>query len=237
MPDVIYGIPLAQIISSRHHTLMNVALASQTADPKWVKCVRQVVDAAGIIDSELEERLTKTLIALPRSLFVAENLVPHTTKDIPLPIGFGQVMTRPSMMARICGLVQPRSGMRILEVGSGSGYLAAILSSLDATVYGVEAIPALAQISRKKLDYLGFQDVVIHAGDGFLGWREHAPYDGIVVSTPVPSVELELLSQLSTDSGLLVAPIVDEEGEFLCQWQRSAKGFKSFRLERCGFDS
>src|SRR6185503_1880760 len=119
--------------------------------------------------------------AVPRHAFVEPALAAAAYDDRPLPIGFGQTISQPYMVARATELAAPREGDRVLEVGAGCGYQAAVLARLAAQVYAVEIVPGLAALAAEKLAALGVRNVVVEAFDGGAGWPEHAPYDVIVV--------------------------------------------------------
>jgi protein-L-isoaspartate(D-aspartate) O-methyltransferase len=126
--------------------------------------------------------------------------------DSPYPIGYEQTISQPYIVAVMLNLLHLSGGERVLEVGTGSGYQAALLSLLAAEVHTVELIPALAEHAAKTLAGLAYQNVYVHVGDGSLGWPESAPYNGIVVSAAAPRVPTPLLDQLA-DEGVLVIPV------------------------------
>ena len=148
------------------------------------------------------------LEAAPRHLFVPAQERPKAYEDRPLPIGDGQTISQPYMVALMTSLLALRPGERVLEIGTGSGYQAAILSHVAAEVYTIEIRAPLAERARRTLADLGYRNVHVRTGDGFQGWSDAAPFDGIIVTAAPPSVPDPLLRQLKT-GGRLVIPVGD----------------------------
>jgi len=148
------------------------------------------------------------LEAAPRHLFVPPQERPKAYEDRPLPIGDGQTISQPYMVALMTSLLALRPGERVLEIGTGSGYQAAILSHVAAEVYTIEIRKPLAERARRTLCNLGYRNVHVRTGDGFQGWPDAAPFDGIIVTAAPPSVPDPLLRQLKT-GGRLVIPVGD----------------------------
>ena len=146
------------------------------------------------------------LDAVPRHLFVPAQERPKAYEDRPLPIGDGQTISQPYMVALMTSLLELRPGGRVLEIGTGSGYQAAILSRVAAEVYTIEIRKPFAERARNTLADLGFRNVQVRNGDGFQGWPGAAPFDAIIVTAAPPSVPGPLLSQLKT-GGRLVIPV------------------------------
>jgi protein-L-isoaspartate(D-aspartate) O-methyltransferase len=145
-----------------------------------------------------------------REDFVPEELTPFAYEDAPLPIGEGQTISQPYVVALTIQELGLRGGERVLEVGTGSGYAAAILSRIASEVYTIERVPSLAESAEERLARLGFANVHVTCGDGSLGWPEHAPYDAIAVAAGGPKPPPALLSQLAL-GGSLVIPVGDSE--------------------------
>ncbi|HXV21299.1 MAG TPA: protein-L-isoaspartate(D-aspartate) O-methyltransferase [Desulfuromonadales bacterium] len=143
---------------------------------------------------------------VPRHHFVAESLAHEAYADRPLPIGYGQTISQPFMVGYMTEIVAPGPGRRILEVGTGSGYQAAVLAATGAEVYSIEIIPQLAESAAERLRRLGFETVRVRAGDGYFGWAEHAPFDAIVVTAAAEFIPPPLLAQLK-DGGRMVIPV------------------------------
>ena len=143
---------------------------------------------------------------VPRECFVAEYQQDQAYDDGPLPIGEGQTISQPYVVALMTEAVEPRPGDRALEVGTGSGYAAAVLATIVAEVYTIERLGRLAQKARQRLASLGYHNVHVLEGDGTLGWPEHAPYDAIIVTAGGPRVPAPLLEQLAI-GGRLIMPV------------------------------
>jgi protein-L-isoaspartate(D-aspartate) O-methyltransferase len=144
--------------------------------------------------------------AVPRERFVPAHLAHRAYDDGPLPIGEGQTISQPYVVAAMTEALRPQPRDRVLEVGTGSGYAAAVLASIVAEVYTIERVASLAESARRRLADLGYTTVHVRLGDGSLGWAEHAPYGAIVVTAGGPDVPRSLLRQLALD-GRLVMPV------------------------------
>jgi protein-L-isoaspartate(D-aspartate) O-methyltransferase len=156
--------------------------------------------------------------AVPRAQFVLPRDLNAAYGDHALPIGYGQTISQPSLVARMTYLLELRPGDRVLEIGTGSGYQTAVLAALGyVEVYTVEVIPELAAQARERLEGLGHQNIHYRLGDGYLGWAEYAPYDGIIVTAAPAHVPPPLLNQLA-DGAYLVIP-VGPTGETQVLWR------------------
>lgn len=164
--------------------------------------VRTQIMARGI----KEPSVLKAMAEVPRHLFVPKQLWLEAYEDYPLPIGGGQTISQPYIVALMTELLEVNRGDRVLEVGTGSGYQAAILAKLTDHVFSVEIDSSLAQLAGEKLKQLGFPQVKIKSGDGFFGWPEEAPFNGIMVTCAAPSVPEPLFDQLA-ENGRLVIPL------------------------------
>ena len=164
--------------------------------------VEEQIRARGIRN----ERVLAAMERVPRHLFVPENLRREAYEDHPLPIGDGQTISQPYIVALMTDLLDPHAGDRILEIGAGSGYQAAILADLGSTVITIERIPAVAARARRNLSAAESRPVEVVVGDGTLGYPEKAPYNGILVTAATPGVPQPLIDQLA-DRGRLVAPV------------------------------
>jgi len=156
-----------------------------------------------------DENVLRAMRKVPRHLFVPEDQRDQAYNDYPLKIGHGQTISQPYIVALMTELLQIGPEDRILEIGTGSGYQAAILAELAAEVYTVEIVQPLAQSAEKLLDELGYDNIKVRAGDGFFGWPEAAPFDGVMLTAAPVRVPQPLLEQLK-DGGRLVVP----EGKF-----------------------
>jgi protein-L-isoaspartate(D-aspartate) O-methyltransferase len=143
---------------------------------------------------------------VPRHEFVPKDQRVHAYQDIPLPIGHDQTISQPAVVALMTELVEPRAGKKVLEVGTGSGYQAAVLAQTGCRVWTIEIFRALAEEARDRLTRLGYSSVTVRHGDGYAGWPEVAPFDAIVVTAAAESVPRPLLKQLGP-GGRLVMPV------------------------------
>lgn len=153
-----------------------------------------------------DPRVLAAMEAVPRERFVPAEYAEDAYGDHPLPIGYGQTISQPYIVALMTQLLELKGDERVLEVGAGSGYQAAILSLLARDVFTVERIPQLAEKARRRLMELGYLNVHVRVGDGYEGWPEHAPYDAIVVTCAADEVPPPLVEQLA-DGGRLVIPV------------------------------
>jgi protein-L-isoaspartate(D-aspartate) O-methyltransferase len=153
-----------------------------------------------------DERVLAAMERVPRELFVPEELRARAYDDAALPIGDGQTISQPYMVAKICEALALRGAERVLDVGSGSGYQAAVLAELAAEVDTIERIPELAELARANLVAAGYERVRVHVGDGTRGLPEHAPFDAIAVAAAAPRLPQTLYDQLEP-RGRLVVPV------------------------------
>jgi protein-L-isoaspartate(D-aspartate) O-methyltransferase len=162
--------------------------------------------ARSIGTRRLDPRVMEAMATVPRHEFVPAQLVGDAYLNQPLPIGHGQTISQPYIVALMTHLLEPEPGDVMLEVGTGSGYQAAILSGLVERVYSIEIIPPLAASAAELLARLGFENVEVREGDGYHGWAEHAPFDGIVVTAAASHVPPPLVAQLAP-GGHMVIPV------------------------------
>lgn len=159
--------------------------------------IRRGVKDAAVLDA---------MRVVERHRFVAEDQQELAYEDHPLPIGMGQTISQPYIVAYMTELLALKPGDRVLEIGTGCGYQAAVLAEIAGQVYSVEIVPDLAASAARRLKRLGYDNVIVRQGDGYLGWPEHAPYDAIVVTAAPPEVPQALVEQLKT-GGRLVVPV------------------------------
>jgi protein-L-isoaspartate(D-aspartate) O-methyltransferase len=164
--------------------------------------VKHQIAARGVQDPRVLEAMSR----VPRHLFVPSNMSDRAYDDSPLPIGEGQTISQPYMVAWMTELLEIGEKDTVLEVGTGSGYQAAILCELATRAVSIEKYPELAEAASQRLHSLGYGNIDIHVGDGTMGWPQQAPYDGIIVTAGAPSVPNPLLEQLA-DGGKLVIPV------------------------------
>jgi protein-L-isoaspartate(D-aspartate) O-methyltransferase len=162
--------------------------------------VSEQIAARGVSDP----RVLEAMSTVPRHEFVPPEYRARAYEDRPLPIGLGQTISQPYIVAFMTELVAPEPGDRILEVGTGSGYQAAVAAELVAEVYSIELLPELAATAAERLERLGVANVFVRAGDGYLGWPEHAPFDGILVTAGADHVPEPLLEQLAPGARMVI---------------------------------
>jgi protein-L-isoaspartate(D-aspartate) O-methyltransferase len=192
--------------------------------------VEEQLKARGIKD----QRILGSFLEVPRHKFVEEYLKYKAYDDYPLSIGYGQTISQPFMVALMTEALDPHPEERILEIGTGSGYQAAILSRLCSVVYSIERVSALASRARKVLDELGYYNIHVRIGDGTLGMPQDAPFNGIIVTAGAPHVPEALMEQLK-EGGRLVIPVGDQTLQDLKRVTRTKEGFKEESLGGCRF--
>jgi protein-L-isoaspartate(D-aspartate) O-methyltransferase len=183
----------------------SVAARADTVDPHAsarTRMVREQLAARGIRDTTVLAAMTR----VPRHRFVPPAEQRFAYADHPLPIGFDQTISQPYIVAYMAEAAQIAPHEKVLEIGTGSGYGAAILGQLAREVYTIELIPELAERARTVLNELGYANVTVRAGDGYAGWREHAPFDAIVVTAAPDHVPPALVEQLAMN-GRMIIPV------------------------------
>jgi len=203
--------------------MMDPLLARQTM-------VNEHLKARGIN----EPRVIDAFLEVPRHKFVEEYLKYKAYDDYPLSIGFGQTISQPYMVALMTQTLMPQPSHKILEIGTGSGYQAAILSRLCNMVHSIERISALASRARKTHDELGYFNIHIRIGDGTMGLPREAPFDGIVVTAGAPHVPEALIDQLA-EGGTLIIPVGDQSLQDLKRFTKTKEGVKEESLGGCRF--
>jgi protein-L-isoaspartate(D-aspartate) O-methyltransferase len=182
----------------------------------------------------VDQRVLDAIERVPRELFVPEAERRRAYDDVALPIGYGQTISQPYMVARICEVLELKGDERVLDVGSGSGYQAAVLAELADEVFTIERIPELAEQARANLAAAGYENVKVHVGDGTLGLPEHAPFDAIAVAAAAPGLPQRLYEQLEA-RGALAVPVGGRAGQRLELIVRSPEGPAVVRSVPCRF--
>lgn len=189
---------------------------------KRQRMVTDQIESRGVKDKRVLDAMRK----VERHLFVPANLQRRAYSDRPLPIGHGQTISQPYIVAYMTesGMIRPDD--RVLEIGTGSGYQAAILAEMAKEVYTIEILPPLAERSRLLLKNLGYTNIKVRQGDGYKGWKEYAPFDCIIVTAAPPELPQELVKQLKT-GGRMIIPI----GDFYQELYRITKTDSGFKKE------
>jgi protein-L-isoaspartate(D-aspartate) O-methyltransferase len=172
-------------------------------EEKRLEMVEKTIVARDVSDPDVLDAMR----TVPRHLFVLPDYVEMAYRDHPLPIDYGQTISQPYIVAWMTELLELKSGEKVLEIGTGSGYQAVVLAELDGVeVYTIEIVPELAEIAANRLDELGYSDVEVKQGDGYYGWPEYAPFDAIIVTAAPDHLPAPLVEQL-VEGGRLVIPI------------------------------
>jgi len=183
---------------------------SASPAPDWSDLREQMVRAQIVSRGVNDERVLDAMRTVPRHRFVAPEHVAEAYEDHPLPIAGSQTISQPYIVALMTELAAVEPADRVLEIGTGSGYQAAVLAELGARVYSIEIVEELATSASRLLVELGHKRVTVRHGDGYRGWPEHAPFDAVVVTAAPPTIPRPLLDQLAV-GGRLVAPVGDRE--------------------------
>ncbi|MBC7234999.1 MAG: protein-L-isoaspartate(D-aspartate) O-methyltransferase [Chloroflexi bacterium] len=181
-----------------------------------------------MVQSQIRQRgvrepgVLKAMETVPRHLFVPPEEIDRAYADHPLPIGYGQTISQPYIVAVMTELLHLQKGDRVLEIGTGSGYQAAVLAELVDEVYTMEIIPQLCEQARERLKSLGYGDITVRCADGYYGWEEKAPFDAIIVTAAPDHIPQPLVNQLA-DGGRMVIP-VGPPGSYQVLWRLEKQG-------------
>jgi len=197
---------------------------------KRKRMVKEQLIRRGIHD----ERVLNAMRKVPRHLFVSQDLVDEAYNDYPLPIGYGQTISQPYMVALMTEALELKEDDKVLEIGTGSGYQTAILAELCKEVYTIERILPLLERAKEILKKLGYTNIHFKAGDGTLGWPENKPYDAIIVTAGAPKIPQPLLDQLA-EGGRLVIPVGDRFSQELIKVTKVEGEFIRENLGGCRF--
>lgn len=202
-------------------------------DLRYERQRRQLIEV--IRERGIEElEVLNAFDRVPRHLFLPEAVRHRAYEDTPLPIGFGQTASQPSLQALYLQTLRLRPTDRVLEVGTGSGYQTALLAQLAGHVYSVERIRELSIRARAAIDALRINNVALLVGDGTIGWTRYAPFDAILVAAGAPTVPTALLDQLAPGGRLLI-PIGDRNEQRLTLFVRTERGLESQEITSCVF--
>ena len=200
---------------------------------RYAKQRKKMVDSQIRSRGVRDERVLRAMEKIPRHLFIDEGLIDQAYNDNPLPIGEKQTISQPYIVALMTEALELKGRDKVLELGTGSGYEAAILAELADRVFTIERIASLAQKARKLLESLNYYNVVIRVGDGTYGWREESPFDAIAVSAGSPSIPRMLVEQLAI-GGRLVIPVGGRYSQSLIKLTRLSENPDDVKREDLG---
>ncbi|MFH0967520.1 MAG: protein-L-isoaspartate(D-aspartate) O-methyltransferase [Methanobacteriota archaeon] len=195
----------------------------------------RVRERSEMVNTQLRSRGIKNLDVLramstiPRHMFAPKHLSDEAYADHPLPIGHDQTISQPYIVAQMTELLSPVKGDNILEIGTGSGYQAAIISAIGARVISLERLAVVADLARENLRNAGIETVTVHVSDGTLGWPDGAPYDGIIITAATPQIPVPLMSQMAV-GGRLIAPVGPPQIQDLVRLTRTNDGYQEERF-------
>lgn len=199
-------------------------------------------EAKTMVENQIKRRnientaLLEAMSKLPRHLFVPENLRNLAYADCALPIGEGQTISQPYIVAKMTELLDPRPGDKVLEIGTGSGYQAALLATMGCIVFTIERIAALAARAKKVFEELGLLDKIkIKIGDGRLGWPEESPFDCIIVTAAAPEIEKAWIDQLAEEGRLVLPLVVSFNVEQLVKITKTKGKLEQKHYDYCSF--
>ncbi len=194
----------------------------------------RMVDDQIVVRGVRDDRVLAVMRRIPRHEFLPEAIRGMSYSDNALPLGDGQTISQPYMVALMSELLSLKGTERVLEIGTGSGYQAAVLAELSEKVYTVERIKTLADKARATLDSLGYRSIAIKVFDGTYGWKEMSPFDAIMVTAGAPDVPAPLIEQLAV-GGRMVIPVGDRYGQRLVKVVRTAEGLVTEKSIPCVF--
>lgn len=169
---------------------------------KREELIKQSIESRGVNN----QVVLKAMRSVKRHLFVPENSIANAYDDRPLPIGYGQTISQPFIVAYMTEVIKPRPEFKVLEVGTGSGYQAAVLAEIVKEVYTIEIVSELGNTATERLKKVGYKNVNVKVADGYYGWKEHGPYDAIIVTAAAEFIPPPLIEQLK-DGGKMVIPV------------------------------
>ena len=192
---------------------------SQNYTVQREQMVKSQLEVNGIFD----QTVLRAMGSVPRHLFVPKELQKHAYDDTPLPIGYEVTISQPYIVALMTQSAKLSPDNRVLEVGAGSGYQAAVLGQLVKEVYAIEIIKPLAELAEARLKEMGYTNIHVKYGDGYMGWKEHAPYDAIFITAAASTVPPPLIEQLKV-GGRLLLPLEEQDGQRLVSFKKTSKG-------------
>lgn len=195
---------------------------------------RQMVDKQIISRRIKDERVIKAMFNVPRHKFIPAEKIDYAYEDHPLPIGEGQTISQPYIVALMTACLGLKGEERVLEIGTGSGYQTAVLAELAKEVYSVERFPSFVKQARNTLDELGYKNINIECSDGTLGWKEFSPYDCIIVTAASPDIPRPLIDQLK-EEGILVIPLGESHIQVLSVVRKFKERIETEQICSCVF--
>lgn len=208
-----------------NHTSTHIRLINSAREQR-LRMVAEQLRTREIVD----ERVLEAMSHVPRESFVPEDLIAEAYDDCPLPIGCSQTISQPFTVAFMCQALQLTGEEVVLEIGTGSGYGAAVLASLAKTVYTIERIPELAESAAKRLARLGYDNVHVRAGDGTLGWPDASPFEGIVVTAGGDTLPQPYVDQLALGGRIVIPLGTYPWGQAMYRFTKTAAGMDSENL-------
>lgn len=203
-------------------------------DPRFAARRADMLEKQIVARGVKDRRVLTAMAEVPRHTFVDAGLIESAYEDRPLPIGHGQTISQPFMVARATELAAPRPGDRALEVGAGSGYQLAVLAKLCECVFGVELVPELAARTVEALRRLGITNATVESFDASAGWPEKAPFDVIIVSAGAPRIPSMLVAQLA-DGGRMVIPVGEGDQQQLAVVRRKGESYSMTTDTKCRY--
>jgi len=199
----------------------------------YTRLRNQMVDNQIIARGIKDERVIKAMRKVPRHFFIPEKDREYAYDDRPVPIGSGQTISQPYIVALMTESLRLKGEEKVLEIGTGSGYQAAILAESAKEVYTIEIIKPLALTAKKRLKEMGYKNIEVMVGDGYQGWKEHSPYDCVIVTAAPPNVPQPLIDQLKV-GGRMIIP-VGKGFQYLILIEKSEKGIRKKKITGVSF--
>jgi protein-L-isoaspartate(D-aspartate) O-methyltransferase len=216
--------PMMTLLTISAAILLSAARCSSQGEETYDEPRRLMVEEQLRARDIEDPRVLAAMGRVPRHLFVPAALRFRAYADHPLPIGNGQTISQPYIVALMTQLAEIEPDDVVLEIGTGSGYQAAVLSEIAREVYTIEIVPDLAETAKARLAELGYRDVTVRTGDGYLGWKEKAPFDAILVTAAAPEVPPPLVEQLAPGAILVIPVGQKEQVQSLLRIQKAADG-------------
>ncbi len=210
-----------------NHSFQGIGMTSQRTRERLLDRLRE-----GGISNQM---VLNAIMTVPRHIFIDEALAHRAYEDTALPIGCGQTISQPFIVAKMTEIALASHPTRILEVGTGCGYQTAVLSTLIKEVFTIERIEQLYQRARNSLKQLHINNVAMKYGDGYSGWLEYGPFDSIIITAAPPGIPLQLKKQLREDGGVMVLPVGDQNAQVLVKIVRQGDEYTQEVLERVSF--